>query len=143
MNEILVAKIYPDAPLPERNNPTDAGLDLHSYFDYILKPNEVRIIQTGCAILIPRGYVGLIFPKSRSDFLVGAGVIDAGYTGEIKVKIVNTTGHTLGIAYDDAFAQMVIVPVETPAVKEVNYPHLTNEGERLSARGQEGGINRG
>ena len=38
---------------------------------------------------IPAGYVGLVKPKGRNDHLLGAGVVDAGYQGEILVKVVN------------------------------------------------------
>jgi dUTP pyrophosphatase len=142
MNEIKVARIKPDAILPTRNNETDAGLDLYSYYDYIIKNHEVHKVRTGCAILIPEGYVGILMPKSRSDYVLGGGVVDAGYTGEIIVKVVNTSGHTIAIAYGDAIAQLVLLPIAAPKVKEVNYPYLISEGVKLSARGQEGGINR-
>jgi len=141
MKDILIAVTESDAQYPIRNNPTDAGIDLKSYFDYIIHEGETKILRTGVAVLIPEGYMGLIMPKSRSDYLIGGGVVDAGYTGEIKVKIVNTSGHTLGIAYSQEIAQLIVVPVEIPELKYVNYNHLEREGKKISERGTAGGIN--
>lgn len=142
MKHILVAKLENDAKLPVRNNEYDAGLDLRSYYDVILHKGETKVLRTGVAILIPVGYTGLIMPKSRSDYVIGGGVIDAGYTGEIKVKIVNTSGRTVALAYGDEIAQLVIVPIETPIVLEVSEASLKQRGAEMSRRGTEGGINR-
>ena len=142
MKHILIAALEKDAKLPDRNNEYDAGLDLRAYYDTIIHRGETRVIRTGCAILIPIGYMGLIMPKSGSDYLIGGGVIDAGYTGEIKVKVVNTTNRTLALAYGDYIAQLIVVPIETPPVLEVNEESLKRMGKEMSGRGKEGGINR-
>ena len=141
MKPILVAALEKDAKLPVRNNRYDAGLDLKSYFDVIIHKGETKVLRTGCAILIPVGYMGLIMPKSRSDYLIGGGVIDAGYTGEILVKVVNTTGRTIAVAYGDEIAQLIVVSVETPFTNVVTKKTLEKVGNRMSDRGKEGGIN--
>ncbi len=141
MKHILVAKVEPDAQYPIRNYEYDAGLDLKSYYDVILHAGETKTLRTGVAILIPLGYMGLIMPKSRSDYLIGGKVIDAGYTGEIKVKIVNTSGRTLALAYGDEIAQLIVVPIETPSVRQVAKETLIQMGKEMSDRGKEGGIN--
>lgn len=141
MKHIYVAKLMPDAPLPTRNNEHDAGLDLRSYYDVMLKAGDIHVVKTGVSILIPIGYMGLVMPKSRNDYLIGAGIIDAGYIGEIKVKVVNVTNRTIGIAYDEAFAQMIVVPIETPPLKEVDESQLVRMGKAMSPRGDGGGIN--
>jgi dUTP pyrophosphatase len=140
--KLLVSKLEPDAEYPVRNHKYDAGLDLKSYYDYILRKNETRVVRTGVAILIPVGYMGLIMPKSRSDYLIGGGVVDAGYTGEIKVKVVNTSERTIAIAYGDDVAQLVVVPIETPEIQHVNEQALARVGKEISDRGSQGGINK-
>ena len=142
MKPILVAALEKDAKLPVRNNRYDAGLDLKAYYDTIIHDGETKVIRTGCAILIPIGYMGLIMPKSRSPYLIGGGVIDAGYTGEIRVKVINVAGRTIGIAYGDEIAQLIVVPVETPFTTTVTKETLEKVGNRMSDRGKEGGINR-
>ena len=54
-----------------------------------------------------------------------------------KIKVANVGLGTLAIAYGDAIAQMLIVPVETPAVEEVP---LSGIHQEASERGATGGI---
>ena len=137
MEKIKVAKLREDAILPTRKHPDDAGIDFYSVESVWIQPNNFKIVKTGITVEIPKGYVGLMKPKSRSDFLLGAGVIDAGYQGEIQIKVANVGLGTLTIAYREAIAQMLIVPVETPAVEEVP---LSGIHQEASERGATGGI---
>ena len=137
MEKIKVAKLREDAILPTRKHPDDAGIDFYSVESVWIQPNNFKIVKTGITVEIPKGYVGLMKPKSRSNFLLGAGVIDAGYQGEIQIKVANVGLGTLAIAYGDAIAQMLIVPVETPAVEEVP---LSGIHQEASERGATGGI---
>src|SRR3990172_3230211 len=59
MNTIRVAKLYDNAILPNRKNPTDAGMDLYAWFDdyhrmAIIHPHSFTIIHTGISIEIPK-----------------------------------------------------------------------------------------
>ena len=137
MKTIKAAKLREDAILPTRKHPDDAGIDFYSVESVWIQPNNFKIVKTGITVEIPKGYVGLMKPKSRSNFLLGAGVIDAGYQGEIQIKVANVGLGTLTIAYGDAIAQMLIVPVETPAVEEVP---LSGIHQEASERGATGGI---
>ncbi len=137
METIKAAKLREDAILPTRKHPDDAGIDFYSVESVWIQPNNFKIVKTGITVEIPKGYVGLMKPKSRSNFLLGAGVIDAGYQGEIQIKVANVGLGTLAIAYGDAIAQMLIVPVETPAVEEVP---LSGIHQEASERGATGGI---
>ena len=137
MKTIKAAKLREDAILPTRKHPDDAGIDFYSVDSVWIQPNNFKIVKTGITVEIPKGYVGLMKPKSRSNFLLGAGVIDAGYQGEIQIKVANVGLGTLTIAYGDAIAQMLIVPVETPAVEEVP---LSGIHQEASERGATGGI---
>ena len=137
MEKIKVAKLREDAILPTRKHTDDAGIDFYSVESVWIQPNNFKIVKTGITVEIPKGYVGLMKPKSRSNFLLGAGVIDAGYQGEIQIKVANVGLGTLTIAYGEAIAQMLIVPVETPAVEEVP---LSGIHQEASERGATGGI---
>lgn len=104
----------------------DAGYDLLSTEDYIIHARDKAIVKTGLKVLIPKGYVGII--KSRSglaakhDLEHGAGVIDAGYTGEVLVLLRNHSDSTYIVHKGDKIAQMLILPVpqfETITVKEL------------------------
>lgn len=74
--------------------PNDAGWDIKTPKEIIIKPDSSVVINTGLHIYIPPGLKGII--QSRSglaiDFNIeasNAGVIDSGFTGECKVRIYN------------------------------------------------------
>lgn len=92
-------RLHPNAVLPSRAHPTDAGLDLTSVSDYrivlteAVNKGQAYYIEydTGIAVEIPEGHVGLIFPRSSISktalMLANAvGVVDCHFTGEIKFR---------------------------------------------------------
>lgn len=137
MKTIRIARLRPDATLPTRKHAADAGLDLYAAESAHLDPHASAIVPTGITVDIPAGYVGLVKPKGRNDHLLGAGVVDAGYQGEILVKLVNPYARPLAIRPGDAIGQLVILPVETPQVEEVSPDEIHRQA---SARGASGGI---
>ena len=86
----------------------------------------------GLSMEIPKGYVGLIFPRSSvRDFNLllsnSVGVIDSGYRGEIcaTFKKTNTDANIYGL-YDRG-AQIIILPY--PQIEFIESDNLT-ETER-------------
>lgn len=74
-----------------------------------------RVIDTGVHIQLPHGYVGM--PKSKSGLnvkygITSEGVIDEGYTGQIKVKLYNHSDYPYAIERGDKITQLVIIPCE-------------------------------
>lgn len=113
--EVLIRRLDPELPLPDRGSPGDAGWDLRSRVDVHLEPGERALIPTGVAIALPAGHVALIHPRSglalRSGFtLVNApGTIDAGYRGEVSVIGINMDRTTaIDIARGDRIAQLLV-----------------------------------
>lgn len=123
------------AIMPTRAHAEDAGLDLYTpeYFALTNVPGINRhVIDTGVHIEIPKGYVGIIKSKSGlnvSNGIIGEGVIDAGYTGSIKVKLYNLEGYTTVFKPGDKIAQLVIMPIVTPALKLVDEFAKTERGD--------------
>src|SRR5690606_12458463 len=91
-----VQRLHPDAVLPVRQHPGDAGLDLCCVEPVHLEPGERGIVPTGIAVAIPLGYAGLVVPRSGLAaphgvaVVNGPGTIDAGYRGELQVLLLNT-----------------------------------------------------
>lgn len=87
---IKIKKLHDKAVIPTRAHITDAGMDLTATTK--THDNEGNIVYgTGLAVEIPRGYVGLLFPRSSNSkklmYLTNSvGVIDSGYRGEIMLK---------------------------------------------------------
>lgn len=137
MQTIRIARLRPDAVLPTRKHPADAGMDVYAVEKVEIAPHSFSIVPTGVTVEIPAGYAGLLKPKGRSNHLLGAGVVDAGYQGEILIKVANMTDQILIFNHGDAVGQLVILPVLTPEVEEVDAGEIHSE---KSSRGREGGI---
>jgi dUTP pyrophosphatase len=144
-NRIRFALISRTATPPTRKGVTDAGIDLYidlrsRGIDTIdLYPNAVQIFHTGLKVCIPVGYVGWIANKSRADYLIGGGIVDQEYQGEILIKVINVTNDILTFNHGDAIAQMLIIPCLTPQILVTDSAGLYEKG---SERGDDGGIAR-
>ncbi|MFA5837392.1 MAG: hypothetical protein WC837_10605 [Bellilinea sp.] len=137
MQTIRIARLRPDAFLPTRKHPADAGLDIYAVDAVKVAPHNFAIVPTGVTVEIPDGYVGLLKPKGRNNHLLGAGVVDAGYQGEILVKVANLTDQSVVFGPGDAVGQLVILPVLTPEVEEVSVAEIHT---KKTTRGGAGGI---
>ena len=119
--ELKIKRIHPAAKLPGYGHPGDAGLDLYAAVDHVLAPASVYAVPTGIKMAIPPGYVGLVWDKSGIS-LKGvhrlAGVVDAGYRGEVQVVMVNLGREPFAIKPGMKIAQMLIQPVMSVSVVE-------------------------
>ena len=130
------------AILPTRAHPWDAGLDLYAPEDVVVMSSsswpfgEVQIgsatIDTGVHVEIPEGYVGFIKSKSGLNVnhgLTAEGVIDAHYTGSIRVKLYNHTLDPYRFKAGDKIAQLVILPCVMPHLELVDNLSPTDRGD--------------
>ena len=157
MTNTLEIKLLSDnATMPKRDR-LDAGYDIYSAETVILEPQEKLVIKTDVAVNIPEGYVGLLTSRSgvssKTHLVIETGKIDAGYQGNLGINIKNDrqdfvidsdvyqdiegemhyTDKTLDagtykINTGDKLAQLVIVPIWTPELKEVE--EFSSESER-------------
>jgi dUTP pyrophosphatase len=99
-------------------HPSDAAFDIEASEENLVYGYSRKLISTGVRMAIPEGYCGIIKSRSglavKNSIEVGAGVIDAGYRGEIKVLLCNYGEDVLYINPGDRIAQLMLVPV--PAV---------------------------
>lgn len=99
---------------PSQQHVGDAGYDLKSISDYKIKSFERILISTGLHIQIPFGYVGYIMSRSglasKNGIVVlnSPGVIDYGYSGEVKVLLMNFGSEDFEIKKGDRIAQLII-----------------------------------
>ncbi len=112
---IPVKLLTENAIMPTRGTEQAAGLDLYAAESKMLIPGDRAIVGTGVSIAIPKGFVGLIWPRSglavRHGIDVLAGVIDADYRGELCVVLINHGKVDCHIDVGDRIAQLVIQPV--------------------------------
>lgn len=130
---IQVKKLHPEAKIPNFAHPGDAGMDLYSVADIVLKPGERASVPTGIAMALPNGYVGLMWDKSGPSHKFGiktlGGVVDAGYRGEYLVGLVNLSQEDFEIKVGQKIAQLLIQKVEHPEVEEVTELDETSRGD--------------
>ena len=118
--------------MPEFAHKTDAGADLRSPVEAVVPARRSVVIDTGVHVEIPEGYT--IFLKSKSGLnvkhnLIGEGVVDALYTGSIKVKLYNLGDTDYQILRGDKIIQMVILPCAYCDFVEVNKFAETDRGD--------------
>ena len=106
--------------LPQYSTEASAGMDLRANLEnpIILKPLERTIIKTGIYMQLPTGYEAQVRPRSGLAYKKGItvlnspGTIDADYTGEVGVILINLSSEELIIEDGERIAQMVIAKHE-------------------------------
>lgn len=122
--------------MPEYAHIGDAGLDLYSAVDCILRPYERRKVPTGIKIAIPEGYAGFVQPKSGLAIKNGLslvntpGLIDSGYRGEVSAILINLDPEKdFIIKRGDKICQLVIQKVENVEIEFTDKLNDTSRGE--------------
>lgn len=131
--KIQIKKLHPDAKIPTYAHPGDAGMDMYALVEMTLEGNAQALIPTGLAMAIPEGYVGLVWDKSGLSVKQGlktlAGVIDAGYRGEISIGLSNQRSTPYTFKKGDKIAQMLIQKVDRVEFDEVMELDQTSRGQ--------------
>ena len=102
------------AYLPERAHKTDAGLDIKSRENRLIKAHRGALLHTGLHVQLPHGTAGLLVSKSGlnvNNGITSTGLIDEGYTGEIMVKLYNHSDTNYLVNAGEKISQLVIIPV--------------------------------
>jgi len=132
---VSVKKLHPNAVIPSYSKDGDAGMDLTAT-EIINESNCDITYGTGLAMEIPKGYVGLIFPRSsirkyELQLSNSVGVIDSGYRGEIQATFKKSLRDVIGIRmYEigDRIAQIIILPYPQIKFNEVKELSDTERG---------------
>lgn len=120
------------AKMPTRAHETDAGLDLYARESCIVEAKDSATFDTGVHIAIPKGFVGFLKSKSGLNVkhgIVSDGVIDAGYTGSIVVKLHNLSGFDYRVNAGDKISQLVILPYASVPLELVDSLDDTARGD--------------
>lgn len=121
--QLKIKRLDKTLPLPSYAKESDAALDLRSSIDETLSPGDYKIIPSGVAVEIPKGYFGNVKDRSgisaKNAVHTLAGVIDSGYRGEIGIVLINLGKKEFKIEKGDRIAQLIIQPVLQPNILEV------------------------
>ena len=136
MIKLKIQKLDETLKTPEYAHEGDAGLDLYSALDCILRPYERRKVPTGIKIAIPDGYAGFVQPKSGLAIKSGLslvntpGLIDSGYRGEVCAILINLDPEKdFIIKHGDKICQLVIQRVEDVEIEITDELESTTRGE--------------
>ena len=124
---LRVKLLEPTARAPVVAHPgEDLGYDVFSLEAAILLPRETLRVRTGIAVQAAHPETGVplgLLVRDRSSMAAKgiattAGVIDAGYRGEILILMTNLGDAPVEIKAGEKIAQMIPVPVLTGPVEE-------------------------
>lgn len=122
--------------LPEYETEASAGMDIKANTSepIVLGPLERQLIPTGLYIQLPVGYEAQVRPRSGLALKHGItvanspGTVDADYTGEIGVILINLSNEKFVINPGDRIAQLVVAKHERVEWKEVRELDETERG---------------
>lgn len=120
--QLRYQKLRPDALAPGTAYGRDLGLDLCTPEAFIIQARSSTVVDTGLRIQIPEVPESLqpmfqlgcfIWAKSglsvKSNIEKGAGVVDPGYTGSLRIKLYNHGPEPVNFEAGDKIAQMVFM----------------------------------
>jgi dUTP pyrophosphatase len=132
--KVRIKKLNENAVIPSYAKDGDAGMDLIATSIIGEEPFQITY-GLGVALEIPKGFVGLVFPRSsirKTDLSLTncVGVVDSGYRGELqatfrKHKGVASKTYEVG----DRVAQIMIIPHPEVEFNEVDELSDSERGE--------------
>ncbi len=134
--KVQIKKLNENAVIPSYAKNGDAGMDLVA--TSIISNTSTQITYgIGLALEIPKGFVGLIFPRSsvrKTRLMLSncVGVVDSGYRGELQAtfnKINNDSVSENDYKVGDRIAQIMIIPHPDIQFEEADELSDTERGE--------------
>jgi len=126
---LRVKLLHPDARVPVVAHPgEDLGYDVFALENVTLAPRHTVRVRTGIAVEARHPESGIplgLLVRDRSSMAsrgvaTTAGVIDAGYRGEVQIVMTNLGESPMEVTAGDKIAQMIPVPVLTGQVHPVD-----------------------
>ena len=121
---IKFKKLNPEALLPRYMREGDAGMDICSVEDKVIKAGEYALVGTGLAVELPLDIEAQVRPRSGLALKYGVtllnspGTIDSNYRGEIGVIMVNHGKADFHVEKGMRVAQLIISKVCVAEIAE-------------------------
>ncbi|KAG6468615.1 hypothetical protein ZIOFF_073304 [Zingiber officinale] len=132
--EILyIKKRSATAQTPKRKSKGAVGYDLAIDQDYTIPPRGQELLSTGISIQVPKGTYARIASRSSyalQGLIIGAGVIDSDFRGEVKIIVYNFSDNTLFLKTGEAVTQLILECCKNSLVMPVRELSITSRGER-------------
>lgn len=130
----VMVRIFNDVRTPTKSHVADAGLDLYAPETIMVDRGGSDVMDSCVGVTVPEGYCVVAYPRSSHNVGMGVyttGLIDANYTGSIKLRLFNLGNEDVWIERGERFAQLVVQKV--PKVR-----FLLDVGGTEEERGSDG-----
>lgn len=101
-------------PKPTRAYAADVGHDLAAVKDWVVEPHAYSDISCGLFLELPPNLFGWVVGRSstfnRTRLVVLPGVVDAGYRGEMKTLVWNTSDEAVLVKQGERLGQLLLLP---------------------------------
>ena len=118
---------------PFRATPHSAGFDLSTPYEVVIKPQEIKEINIGLRIQLPKNTYGQIVSRS-SKALRGlqtlGGCIGEDYRGSIVVSLYNISNKPIRLCRGESIAQLICIKISYPKAFQVPELSVTRRGSR-------------
>lgn len=132
--KVKFKKVSENATIPKKASLNAGAFDL-TCVDYTIDYSRIATYDTGICVEIPKGFVGLLFPRSsiyktQLKMCNSVGVIDSDYRGSIMMKyyldwVDLEKLYTVG----DRVGQLLIMPIPEIEFEEVDELGETERGD--------------
>jgi len=128
MEVLAIKKLNKNLPTPNYATPGSVGLDVYVSTTKTISPHSWELISLGIIAKPPKGTFIAVLPRSSTFRKTGLllansmGVIDPDYCGDkdvIMALVYNTTNHEVTVKEGDRLFQLLVLPILTPEVVEV------------------------
>ena len=130
--KVKIKKTHKDAVIPRYSKDGDAGMDLTAVS--VTGTEKYIEYSTGLAFEIPKGYVGMIYPRSsvtNTDMMLKncVGIIDSGFRGVVTARFAKTRNGMDCYKVGDRVAQIIIMPYPEIEFEESDSLEETERGD--------------
>ena len=131
--KVRIKKLLDSAVIPMKAHADDAGFDLVAISVEEDRKRNIVTYGTGLAFEIPKGHVGLLFPRSsiykhQLSLSNCVGVIDSCYRGEVSFKFRIEQPHISRYTIGDRIGQIIIMPYPEVEFEEAQELSETDRG---------------
>jgi len=133
--QVKFKKLQPNAKPFTYASVGSAAADMYALESTTVFNGKRTLVKTGIAVQLPKGFVGLVCPRSGLALNRGItitnspGIVDPDYTGDVGIIIDNQGDVAFDIKAGDRVAQFMIVPQPTIEFKEVAELSTTARGD--------------
>ena len=120
--------------MPTKGSRIASGHDLYAMEEVLIPAKGQTLVDTGLAVGLPKGTYARIAPRcglaNKKTINVGGGVIDADYTGEVKVTLMQQGTQDCLIQVGERVAQIIVQKIKTETVVQVEHLADTDCGTK-------------